>query len=124
MSAPANFRDLPSTVTIGSKEIKQGSGMFDYMRSMNRRKKTPGEQLLARENILSTNSLLNCNTPNELDETAHLHPRHQQAIRSFYYTTQTSSVKKDVNLSGEKRDTIINLHQTSASHPVSNILSC
>ncbi|KAK4509614.1 uncharacterized protein ATC70_007967 [Mucor velutinosus] len=65
------------------KQLKQGTGLDIYMKSPEKRKKTPGEQVSAAKAILSSYSLRNCKTPAELEEAARIHRNHQDAIKAI-----------------------------------------
>ena len=79
---------LRLSLTIGPKEVNQGSGFASYAKSIIQKKKsiTEGHAVLDKEERLSNYSLHQCQTVGELQEAIAHHCNACDKLHSFYYS--------------------------------------
>ncbi|KAG2202176.1 hypothetical protein INT46_007691 [Mucor plumbeus] len=91
---------LPLSLTIGPKEINQGSGLASYTKSIVQKKKSKieGHAVLDEEEKLSNYSLYQCQTVGELQEAISHHCNAREKLRSFYYSNSQCKQRRRLEL--------------------------
>lgn len=91
---------LPLSLTIGPKEINQGSGLASYTKSIVQKKKstTEGHVVLDGEEKLSNHNLHQCQTVEELQEAISHHCDARDKLRSFYYSNSQCKQRRRLEL--------------------------
>ena len=91
---------LPLSLTIGPKEINQGSGLASYTKSIVQKKKstTEGHVVLDEEEKLSNHNLHQCQTVEELQEAISHHCDARDKLRSFYYSNSQCKQRRRLEL--------------------------